>query len=262
MSAPHAVSSPRLDANRYRFPPADMQRLARYLHLPGKEEIDDATAEVIEACEAERDSLIKLDVRTAALSISERGAAHVLLEGGRRMDSSAGFCRELSQTDADKVVVAAISLGSGIDARIRGYFEQEALLEAFVTSQWASVMIEQARSWMTHSLCGWADAHGRALMPYNGPGYNNWDLMGMCQLFDILEASSPDAMPVAVNESGMLTPSKSMMLVYALAARASARSLESSLIQCSRCAMRGCAYRVTDMQSGVEVEISDMARTH
>ena len=232
-----------LNARHFAFDSADPARLATYLQLPGPEEIDEVTASFIKEFEDQRDELLSPWVKALAFRIDRIQGNRIELENGRSLEATKAYCRQLLQTESDRLVLAAFTVGKSIDRRVSAYLGQDAVFEAYALNQWASVMTEQLRSWVTHSLCGWANTIERALIPYSGPGYNGWDLLGLRQALGLLGEGSDGC--IELTDAGMMLPVNSMMIVYAASKKASELSLDESLAQCSRCGMKNCAFRVS-----------------
>lgn len=240
-----------LNAKRFAFQAADPARLAAYLHLPGPEEIDEVTASFIQQFEDERQTLVSPWVKASSFKIDRIQENRIELEGGGALEATKAYCRQLIQTESDRLVVTAFTVGKTVDQRVSKYLGEDAVLEAFVLKQWASVMTEQLRSWVTHTLCGWADAKARSLIPYNGPGYNGWDLMALKTLRALLDGEGSDRVSerIELTDAGMMIPVNSMMIVYATSEKSIVMRLDESLAQCSRCGMKHCSFRVSPPDS-------------
>ena len=229
-----------LNARHFAFDSADPARLAAYLQLPGPEEIDEVTASFIKEFEDQRDELLSPWVKALAIRIDRIHGNRIELENGGSLEATKAYCRQLLQTESDHLVLAAFTVGKSVDHRVSAYLGQDAVFEAYALNQWASVMTEQLRSWVTHSLCGWANTIERALIPYSGPGYNGWDLLGLRQALGLLGDGG-----IELTDAGMMLPVNSMMIVYAATKKGAELSLNESLAQCSRCGMKNCAFRVS-----------------
>ncbi len=247
-------------AGEFNFGPADRTRLARYLEFPGEQEIDPVTREEIERLDRRRDELLCFWKRAAALPIDRIDGRWIELEGGIRLQSARSYCRQLLAYEADWLIVSAFTVGGLIDATVRQHLDHRELFEAFVLNQWAAVMTEQARAWVTHTLCGWADRHGRSLLPYHGPGYNGWPLEDMASLLRLLARSGagPSAAGVGATDSGLLRPLHSMLIVHGATPRRVLVPRAEDLAQCHRCAMRNCRYRIAPLDPTSDPEISSL----
>lgn len=246
----------------FRFAPVDRTRLARYLDLPSEAEIDEVTDAEIRKLEQQRDEWLEFSSRAIALPIDRIEGKWIELEGGNRVEATAAYGRQLRKSAADWLIIAAFTVGGRVDAGVKSHLAADGLFEAFVLKQWAATMTEQARSRLTLSLCGWADHQGRSLLPYNGPGYNNWPLTGLDPLLQMLQrGGAPDAaLPVRALDSGMLLPVNSMLIVYGATPRRVAVARRESLAQCHRCAMRNCRFRISPLDENSEPEIVGLAR--
>ena len=251
----------RLDAEHFVAGAVDRNRLAACLQLPGPEAIDEATASFLSECEERREQLLSPWISAAVFRIGRIGERHMELEGGRSLEATRAYCRKLVKTQSDQLVIASFTLGGSIDRRVTGYLNSEHLFEAFVMKQWANVVVEQIRSWVTRTLCDWADSGGRSLIPYDGPGYNGWNLLILHELQALLvEAGASDLEDhVKVNSSGMITPANSMMIVYAASQKETLMSVDDSLAQCARCGMKDCSFRIAPPEPKEAAELATLA---
>jgi len=249
------------DTGDFRFGPVDRERLARYLEVPSAEALDPVTREEIDRLDRGRDELLGFWRRAVAVPIDRIDGRWIELEGGLRLRSIGTYSRQLCDYEADWLIVTAFTVGASVDARVKRHLARGELFEAFVLNQWAAVMTEQARAWLTHALCAWADRHGRSLLPYHGPGYNGWPLEEMAPLLRVLGASgaSCSASSVHATDAGLLKPLHSMLIVYGATPRRVLLTRAENLAQCHRCAMRNCRYRVAPMDPGIMPEIAGLA---
>lgn len=247
-----------LDTSRMRtLPPANRARLARYLEVPSAALIDPVTDEEVRKLDARRDELLAPSHRAAVVPIARVHGRWIALPGDvRRIESTEVYGRRLLESEAAELVVATFTIGGRVDEAVKSHLAREEVYEAFVLKQWAATMTEQARVELTRGLQSWAKRRGRALLPYDGPGYNGWPLTALRPLLDLVYRSSGDshARPVRATESGLLLPTNSMVIVFGVAPLRSSTEARADerLAQCHRCAMRNCRYRVA---ASVEVAV-------
>lgn len=233
----------------FRVEPVDRTRLARYLELPGPQEIDPVTRGEIDRLDGMRDTLVGFWSHAVAVPIERIDGRWIELEGGTRLRPGWSYGRQLQAARADWLIVTAFTVGAAIDTKVRRHLADGELFEAFVLNQWAAVMTEQARASLTRSLRGWAQHHGRSLLPYHGPGYNGWPLEDMAVLLRLLADAGDDDSPFALQpaESGLLQPTHSMVIVHGATPRRLPAPRDEALAQCHRCAMRHCRYRIAPL---------------
>jgi hypothetical protein len=224
--------------------PVDRERLARHLEVPSAAELDDATRAEIDRLEQGRRERVDPIAAAVAFPVDAIDDARVLLVGGRRVECGRAFARQLRAGEADWLVLAIATLGPGLDAAVRARHLEGDPFGAFVLEQWGSTLVEQARARLALSLCPWADARSRALMPYGGPGYGGWPLRGMASVVALMpEAVRP---VLEVLDSGMVRPLKTIVVVHGVSPRRMPLSRPDQLAQCFRCGMPRCRYRVVD----------------
>jgi len=239
---------PVFDGVDFQFPPVNRHRLARYLELPSIAELDDTTDAEIRKLDERRGELLSMWRRAVTVPIEGIDGAWITLgEDGTRIQATTTYGRRLVESGADAVVIAALTVGARVDEEIKGHLDREEIYEAFVLKQWAATMTEQARVAVTNRVRRWAQSVDRSLLPYDGPGYNDWPLSALDPLLEMLYAAGEldVARPIRATEHGVLLPTNSMLIVYGLTPNAAAVERPDGLAQCHRCAMRNCRYRMT-----------------
>ena len=238
-----------------RLSAANRPRLARYLELPSVAQIDPVTDEEVRKLDARREELLATCQRAVVVPIARAYGRWIELKSDAPpVEATEQYVSHLVESEADAVIVAALTIGAGVDELIRAHLDREEVYEAFVLKQWAATMTEQARVAQARALRRWTDKHGRSLLPYDGPGYNGWPLASLQPLLDLLyDALDPsDQRPVRATESGVLLPTNSMLIVHGVTCRRVAQGrFEDRLAQCHRCAMPNCRYRVFPMAADV-----------
>ncbi len=227
--------------------PVNRARLARYLELPSVAQLDPITDDEVRKLDARRDELLSPWQRALAVPIERVEGRRIELSGDiAPIEATDAYGRQLIDSGAGALVIAAVTIGGRVDEVIRSHLGREEVYEAFVLKQWAATMTEQARVALTLGLRGWAERRGRSLLPYDGPGYNGWPLASLGPLLELLYASDEThaGRPIRVTESGVLLPTNSMLIVYGTTCRRDAATrFDENLAQCHRCAMRNCRYR-------------------
>jgi hypothetical protein len=230
--------------------PVNRQRLARYLELQSVAQLDPITDAEIHKLDARRDELLSPWQRAVVAPIAHLDGRWIELDAPvSSIEATDAYSDQLRDSGADRLVVAAFTIGGRVDQIIKDHLGRDEIYEAFVLKQWAATMTEQARVDLTRRLRGWAENNRHALLPYDGPGYNGWPLCALHPLLKTLYAGQePQACrPIRATDSGVLLPTNSMLIVFALSAQrhiASVRA-EEPLAQCHRCAMRNCRFRIT-----------------
>ena len=235
--------------------PVNRARLARYLEVPSAAQIDPITDEEIRRLDDRRNELLSIWHRAVATSIDRIAGRWIELKNAdAAIESTEAYAELLLESGADQLIVASFTIGGRVDALIRQHLARQDVYEAFVLKQWAATMAEQARAALTRGLRAWAGSHGRALLPYDGPGYNGWPLASVGPLLEMLYSSDDPhaAQPIRATDAGVLLPTNSMLIVYGMTCRrdvtASVTRRDDRLAQCHRCAMPNCRYRLANFE--------------
>lgn len=218
----------------------DQAELARLLQWPSGRPFDGYLEEAIRDARTwyDRSGHPWTHHRTLAVASLEQDA--VVLEEGTRL-RNARLSRRLEQAGAHRMVVIGVSAGPAVDARIRDLWS-DAPDQAMVLNAYAAGVAEQLLRSTIQSVCAAVGPAEQAVLPHDSPGYEDWDLRDQNQVYALLADGKPNALPLTVNEQGMLTPLKSMLAVVGLTRRAVA-PLDPSSTSCRYCSLAPCSMR-------------------
>ena len=151
----------------------------------------------------------------------------------------------LQQAEAHSVVLVAVGAGAEAEEESRRLWEDDKPDEYFFLEIFGSAVVEHLTTTTGARLCAWAEAHGMAVLPHYSPGYPEWDVAEQPQLLELIERTRGAALPspVAVLESGMLRPKKTLLAVFGLTQHAEYLRPLTSLIPCESCSFGPCQYR-------------------
>jgi hypothetical protein len=147
---------------------------------------------------------------------------------------------------AQAVALFAATLGQPLCARIGALVGGEDPPLGFVLDALASEAADGlswrlGAAWRARLAAAGRSGAGTLVVPY-GPGYCGWPVHGQRALFRALE---PDTAGIALNESCLMTPLKSVSGAL-VAAPSEAHRIEPDLPACAACATHDCRARALD----------------
>lgn len=153
--------------------------------------------------------------------------------------------RTLRQAEGDGAVLVAVSAGPEVEAEAQRLWREEKPDEYFFVEIFGSAVVEHLIMTVGARLCAWADARGMAVLPHYSPGYPEWDIAQQPQLLELIRRTRTQQLPgdVAVLESGMLRPKKSLLAVFGLTQHAERVRKLTDLVPCQNCSLSNCQYR-------------------
>jgi hypothetical protein len=177
-------------------------------------------------------------------TISRVEECRVVVESNVTLKTSAGFSRKLHETRAHAVVIFAFTTGDALDRRVKELWAQDRLQESYVLQAYGTGVVEASRSRYGIALCSWADQQGLAILSSDGPGYRDWPVEETGQLLRRLQSDSTSmAEPICANESGMLQPVHSSVIVYGVTAFAAESLKMDDWVPCCECDLSPCRFR-------------------
>jgi hypothetical protein len=110
---------------------------------------------------------------------------------------------------------------------------------------YGSAVVEHLVTTAGARFCAWADGEGVAILPHYSPGYPGWDIAEQHRLLEVIRSSEEAASfpELAVLETGMLRPKKSLLAVFGITAQVERVQRLTELIPCARCPLPACRYR-------------------
>ena len=172
-----------------------------------------------------------------------------LSPGSLRIDGTSFGSKQLhdhlTQAEATRARVVAVSAGRAAEEHARELWESAKPDEYFFLEIFASAVVERIVATTSGRICDLAERDGLIAVPHYSPGYSGWDVADQNKLFDLITRGAKETFPekLEVLSSGMLRPKKSLLGVFGLTAR-SARAHEASrATPCENCAVSPCRYR-------------------
>lgn len=153
--------------------------------------------------------------------------------------------QQLTTVGAHSAFVAVVSAGSECETYARRLWEDEKPDEYFFLETYGSAVVEHLTALAAHRMCAWADENGMVALPHYSPGYSGWGIEDQNRLYDTIIARQGTEFPrpLAVMESGMLNPKKSLIAVFGITRHADRVGNAGKLIPCERCSLELCDYR-------------------
>jgi hypothetical protein len=177
-----------------------------------------------------------------------RGVAGIHLDdGGVVVDgvrfTSSRLSGTLAAAGADRAFLVAVSAGPELEEEAQLRWREEKPDEYFFLEVYGSAVVEQLVTMTGARLCAWADAAQTAVLPHYSPGYPEWTIDEQATLLDVIRAPDPAAVPLAVFESGMLRPKKSLLAVFGVTRHIDRVRPLGELSPCEGCSFAPCQYR-------------------
>jgi hypothetical protein len=153
--------------------------------------------------------------------------------------------RNLSDADADGMVVAAVSAGPELEAAAQQAWRDEKPDEYFFLEMYGSAVVEHLVTMAGAQFCAWAEGVQRGVLPHYSPGYGDWDIAEQVRLGNVIGCGTNLAIPgpLEILNSGMLRPKKSLLAVFGLTSAVEHAKELAGLLPCERCSFRSCQFR-------------------
>ncbi|MEP6621934.1 MAG: hypothetical protein ABJE47_21605 [bacterium] len=179
-----------------------------------------------------------------------RPASRLELTAGTLVIDGVAFnCAKLTATlraaNAHNVVLVAASAGPELEEEAQRRWQDEKPDEYFFLEVYGSAVVEQLVAAAGARLCAEADAQNMAVLPHDSPGYPEWTISEQSMLLELVKQPGSAVLPgpMAVLESGMLRPKKSLLAVFGLTHDAERVRRLTDMVPCERCALPRCQYR-------------------
>jgi hypothetical protein len=153
------------------------------------------------------------------------------------------FLNALRDARAESVVLVAVSAGEEVEHEAERRWRDDKPDEYFFLEVFGSAVVEHLVMMAGARLCATADADGLAVLPHYSPGYPDWDITDQSKLFEVMTRGHQMPSSVAVLESGMLRPKKSLLAVFGLARATEHVRKLTDLVPCQNCTLPKCDYR-------------------
>jgi hypothetical protein len=152
---------------------------------------------------------------------------------------------QLERAEATKGMLVVVSAGRECEERARQLWNEEKPDEYFFLEVLGSAVVEHLVTFTGARICAWAEPRGMAVLPHYSPGYTGWDVADQVPLFHLLRNGNGEDFPrdIAVKESGMLQPKKSLLALFGLTTRVDRVQALRDLVPCENCSFPGCQYR-------------------
>lgn len=152
---------------------------------------------------------------------------------------------QLKGANASGAALVAVSAGRECEDHARQLWNEDKPDEYFFLEIFGSAVVEHLITRAAFGLCEWADHGGKAVLPHYSPGYPGWDIRDQEALLGAIltGAGQPLPGPLAVLDTGMLTPKKSLLAVFGISPHPETVRRVTELIPCESCSLAGCDYR-------------------
>ena len=149
----------------------------------------------------------------------------------------------LADAGADRAFLVAVSAGPELEEEAQARWRDGKPDEYFFLEVFGSAVVEQLVTMTGARLCAWADAEHAAVLPHYSPGYPEWAIDDQAKLLDVIRADRSGALPLAVFDTGMLRPKKSLLAVFGVTRHVERVRPLSDLSPCEGCSFAPCQYR-------------------
>jgi len=129
------------------------------------------------------------------------------------------------------------TIGAELEQRVQRLNDLGDSARAMILDAIGSAAVEELADRLNLELCERALAEDRFPGPRRSPGYGGWALSEQRLIFELLR---PSETGILLNESCMMTPSKSISFAMPLEGGEQVRSPRG---RCARCGMQDCEYR-------------------
>ncbi len=150
-----------------------------------------------------------------------------------------------AEAQADSAMLVAVSAGGECEEKARELWREGKPDEYFFMEVFGSAVVEHLVTVASGRICGWADQNKMAVLPHYSPGYSGWDIGDQVKLWNLIcqnGASHFDGR-LAVLETGMLRPKKSLLAVFGVTRNLEKARRLAKLIPCENCSLPDCRYR-------------------
>ena len=150
-----------------------------------------------------------------------------------------------AEAQADGVMLVAVSAGNECEGKAGELWREGKPDEYFFMEVFGSAVVEHLVTVASGRICGWADQNKMAALPHCSPGYSGWDIADQVKLWNLTRQSGARhfAGRLAVLETGMLRPKKSLLAVFGVTRNLEKARKLAKLIPCENCSLPECRYR-------------------
>lgn len=163
-----------------------------------------------------------------------RTAGVYVVGTGRDLEGSTVF------HDLERVAYCVCTVGSALENEVTRLSGEGELLQAVLLDAAGSVAAEAVAEYMDRRIQEEAAALGLRTSCRASPGYGDWDIREQAKLFRLVPA---ERIGVALSESAMMIPRKSVSFAIHIAERPRRLRSENS---CGNCDRTDCPYRILD----------------
>lgn len=159
--------------------------------------------------------------------------------------TSAELAQRFGEAKATGAVYALVSAGPECEAHARALWEDGKPDEYFFLEAYGSAVVEHLIAQAAFQLCAWADREGLAVLPHDSPGYPGWEIGDQRRLLETAQRAGSQTWPgsIAVLDSGMLVPRKSLLALFGIAPASPHLKGKALHIPCEHCSLPKCQYR-------------------
>jgi len=152
---------------------------------------------------------------------------------------------QFTTTQARHAVVIAVSAGRECEEQAHALWLDGKPDEYFFLEMFGSAVVEHLITTANGRICAWADSQGLAALPHHSPGYSGWNVSEQTKLWNVLRTGVASAWPgeLAVMESGMLQPKKSLLALVGLASDRTSAAALARFVPCETCTLADCQFR-------------------
>ena len=176
------------------------------------------------------------------------GDAGIVIDG---VPFSSGQLRNtLHAAGAHTAILVAVSAGPDVEEEAQIRWRDEKPDEYFFLEMYGSAVVEHLVTMTGARLCAWADADGSAVLPHYSPGYPEWSIEQQPDLLALIARARHDPLPLALLDSGMLRPKKSLLAVFGVTRHTDRVRRLTDLSPCENCSYAACQYRRSPYRRG------------
>jgi hypothetical protein len=138
---------------------------------------------------------------------------------------------------AERAVVALLTIGGEIEKRSADFFSNGDYLTGLIYDAIGSVALYDLKKAFFRELCERARLAGNGLTMGLSPGSDGWPLEDHASVFKLLDG---EAIGVTLKESMMMTPVKSISVVYGIGKEL---AIPDEDHDCAKCNIKNCQFR-------------------
>jgi hypothetical protein len=152
---------------------------------------------------------------------------------------------QLLDAEASRAMLVAVSAGPECEQKARELWQEGKPDEYFFLEVYGSAVVEHLVTLAGARICDWAERQGMAVLPHYSPGYAGWDVAEQTKLFELIRSRTGSELSsrLAVLQSGMLQPKKSLLAVFGYTRRIDKIRALPGLVPCENCSFNPCQYR-------------------